>query len=194
MESIQLGTSDGHVLAADIAVPDGAPLAGVVVCHPHPAYGGDRFNNVVDALFTALPATGFVTLRFDFRSGGGDGIAEQIDVVAAIDELAVRSDLPIAVAGYSFGASVALNTADQRIRAIAAIAPPLSMLPAADPGVPTLVLTPRHDQFCPPDAATAVVARWTDYEFDVIESADHFLVGHTAAVAERVAEWLTGRF
>ena len=164
------------------------------MCHPHPAYGGNRYNNVVDALFTALPAAGFVTLRFDFRSGGGDGVAERIDVIAAIDALAMRSDVPIAVAGYSFGASVALNTADQRIGAIAAIAPPLSMLPADDPGLATLVLTPRHDQFCPPDAATAVVAGWADCEFDVIESADHFLAGHTAAVAERVAGWLSGRY
>ena len=194
MESIQLSTSDGLMLAADIAVPDEAPLAGVVVCHPHPAYGGNRYNNVVDALFTALPAAGFVTLRFDFRSGGGDGIAERIDLIAAIDALATRSDVPIAVAGYSFGASVALNTADRRIGAIAAIAPPLSMLPAGDPGVPTLVLTTRHDQFCQPDAATAVVTGWDSCEFDVIESADHFLVGQTAAVAERVAGWLSVRF
>ena len=84
VESIQLTTSDSHVLSADVVVPDEVSLGGVVVCHPHPAYGGNRFNNVVEVLFAALPAAGFAALRFDFRAGGGDGIAERIDTVAAM--------------------------------------------------------------------------------------------------------------
>ena len=137
----------------------------------------------------SLPAAGFVTLRFDFRRGG-DGVAERLDIVAALDALSAVTDAPLALAGYSFGASVALNADDDRIAAIVAIAPPMSMMPAVDPGVPTLVLTPRHDQFCPPDAAMPIIATWADCEFDAIESADHFLAGHTAAVAARTATWL----
>jgi alpha/beta superfamily hydrolase len=194
VDSIQLATADGQLLEADLTTPDGATLGGVVVCHPHPGYGGNRFNNVVDALFTALPAAGFVTLRFDFRTDDGDGVAERLDVVAAIDALAARVDAPLALVGYSFGASVALNVHDDRVVAIVAIAPPLSMLPAADPGVPTLVLTPRHDQFGPPDAVVSVIAPWADCEFDAVESADHFLVGHTVAVARRASTWLAAKF
>ncbi len=194
MESIQLSTSDGHRLAADIAMPNGTPLGGVAVCHPHPAYGGNRFNNVVEALFTALPAAGFATLRFDFRAGGGDGIGERLDVAAALDALAERIATPLALAGYSFGAAVALATDDDRITAIAAVAPPLSMMSVRTPSVATLVLTPQHDQFCHPHAAQAIVDSWINCEFDTIESTDHFLIGHTAGVAERVTTWLTGRF
>lgn len=193
MESIQLGTSDGRQLPAELDVPTGVPVGAVVVCHPHPAYGGDRFNNVVEALFTALPAAGLAALRFDFRSGAGDGITERLDVVAALDALTERVDAPPSLAGYSFGAAVALATADARISSIVAIAPPLSMMPTPPPSVPTLVLTPRHDQFCPPDAARAIVDSWNDCSFETIESADHFLVGHAAAVAERVVAWLTAR-
>lgn len=193
MESIQLSTSDGHQLAADIALAVDAPIGGVVVCHPHPAYGGNRFNNVVEALFTALPAAGFATLRFDFRSGGGDGVAERLDVIAALDALAERIDAPLALAGYSFGAAVALATDDDRPIAIAAIAPPLSLMSVGVPSVPTLVLTPRHDQFCQPDAAQAIVGDWDDCDFEAIESADHFLMGHTADVAARAVSYLEAR-
>ena len=193
MESIQLSTSDGQQLAADIAVPDDTPVGGVVVCHPHPAYGGNRFNNVVEALFAALPEAGFATLRFDFRSGAGDGAAERLDVIAALDGLAERTDAPLALAGYSFGAAVALTTDDQPVTAIVAIAPPLGMMPVPTPQVPTLVLTPRHDQFCQPDAAQAIVAHWPDCEFEAIESADHFLMGHTADVAARAVSYLEAR-
>jgi pimeloyl-ACP methyl ester carboxylesterase len=68
------------------------------------------------------------------------------------------------------------------------------MMSVAAPTVPTLVLTPQHDQFCGPDAARPIVEAWTDCTFEPIESADHFLMGRTADVAERVATWLTGRF
>jgi len=174
-------------------MPEGSPRAGIVVCHPHPTYGGNRFNNVVAALFSALPVAGFATLRFDFRADGGDGVGERLDVIAALDALADRIDAPLAVAGYSFGAAVALTTGDDRITAIAAVAPPLSMMKVPAPAAPTLILTPRHDQFCPPDAARAIIGDWTDCEFEAIESADHFLTGHTADVADRATSWLAER-
>ncbi len=194
MESIQLTTSDGRQLSADLATPAGTPRAGVVACHPHPAYGGNRFNGMVDALFSALPAAGFVTLRFDFRVGGGDGVAERLDVIAALDALGERVDAGLALVGYSFGAAVALGTDDGRINAVAAIAPPLSMMSVPAPTVPTLVLTPQHDQFCQPGAARAIIEDWDDVELAAIDSADHFLVGHTADVAERVTAWMADRF
>ena len=187
MESILLSTTDGHRLDADLALPTGAPVGGVVVCHPHPAYGGDRFNTMVAALFEALPAAGFVTLRFDFRAGGG---GEHADLQAALDAVAARTGGPLALAGYSFGAAVALATTDRRVTAIAAVAPPLTMMQVPVPTVPALVLTPTHDQFCPPGQAGAIVAGWPTGEFAEIPGCDHFLAGHTAAIAQRVAEWL----
>jgi alpha/beta superfamily hydrolase len=194
----QLTTVDGHRLPADVELPVAgvAPSGGVVVCHPHPQYGGNRFNTVVTALFETLPEAGYATLRFDFRREFGGGVDERLDVIAALDHLDTVdaiSGMPRAVVGYSFGAAVALGTVDLRIAAIAAIAPPLATMPADDPGVPTLVLTPRHDQFSPPEQTEPMVAGWTDVEFAVIESADHFLAGHTTVVAKRVADWLDRR-
>ncbi len=123
-EPISLSTADGLTLEAQLASspvgtdggPDsGSPPAVAVVCHPHPLYGGSMHNNVVDRLFRDLPAAGVPALRFNFRGVGasegshGGGESERGDVVAAIDALASRHPgVPVLVAGYSFGADVAL--------------------------------------------------------------------------------------
>lgn len=195
MTAVQLTTSDGCVLPADLAQPpSGNALTAVaVLCHPHPQYGGNRFNTVVTALFEHLPTVGVAALRFDFRGEFAGGVGERHDVVAALDHLDTvdaLADVPRFVVGYSFGAGVALSTDDARIRGIVAVAPPLAMMPAPDPRVPVLVLTPRHDQFSPPDTTEPIVAAWPTADFAVIESADHFLAGHTGSVAERAAVWL----
>ncbi|HKE72791.1 MAG TPA: hypothetical protein VKB57_04215 [Acidimicrobiales bacterium] len=193
---ITLDAGDGAVLAGDLALPPDAPAA-AVVCHPHPAYGGDRRNIVVDTLFRALPAAGVAALRFDFRPGAGDDPAgARADVVAALDRLAteVGPGVPLWLAGYSFGADVALAVDDPRARGWVAVAPPLRFggppAPAAGDGRPVLVVVPEHDQFSPPDAARAATAAWAAVDLVVVPGADHFLAGGTAAVAAAVVAWL----
>lgn len=192
MESVPLTTADGHELAADIEVPDRGPIGGVVVCHPHPQFGGNRFNPVVDAVFRHLPTLGIAAVRFDFRSEFGGGLDERRDVVAALDELQERSIGPLAIVGYSFGAAVALGTEDDRVRAIVAVAPPLTVMDVPAPTVPTLVLMPRHDQFTEIEAAAEIVGSWPQSELRVIESTDHFIGGRTTHVAESAGTWLAG--
>src|SRR5437667_332565 len=95
------------------------PKAGLVVCHPHPLYGGDMHNPVVVRVAEVAQGLGVATLRFNFRgvgaSGGvhGEGKAEQDDVVAALEMLAGRlpADRPIGLAGYSFGGWVSARVA-----------------------------------------------------------------------------------
>ena len=191
VRTMMLRTSDGHDLEADRAQPDGAPVAAAVVCHPHPLFGGNRFNPVVDAVFRSLPAAGIAALRFDFRSAHDHGDAERLDVIAAIDAL-VELDTPLFLVGYSFGALVSLSTADARVAGIVALAPPLAT-DAAAPHAPTLVITPRHDQYCSPETTGAITSGWSAVEIDVLEGADHFMHGHTGRVAARVTDWLLAR-
>ena len=69
------------------------PWAGAVLLHPHPDMGGDRYNNVVSALFEALPAAGVTALRFDFKSSDLEVAAAQ--TVEALGLLKMRiDDLP----------------------------------------------------------------------------------------------------
>ena len=128
-EHISLLTADGHTLAGDLWVPAGAGAA-AVVCHPHPAYGGDRRNVVVDSLFRTLAGAGVAALRFDFRrterTAPREGVDERADVVAAVHRLATEVDLdvPLYLVGYSFGADVALAVGDDRHAGWALVAPP----------------------------------------------------------------------
>src|SRR6478752_4139899 len=103
MPTLMLHTADGQDLAAHLAEATATPRGVAVVCHPHPLYGGNRFNNVVEALFGALPAAGFTTIRFDFRAAHDHGVAERLDAIAAIDAVAGDGS-PVVLAGYSFGA------------------------------------------------------------------------------------------
>src|SRR5438552_3863528 len=64
---LTLATRDGVALEAEQATPEGASRASVVLCHPHPQYGGTMRSIVISALFDALPAAGFTCLRFNFR-------------------------------------------------------------------------------------------------------------------------------
>lgn len=113
------------------------PFPAVVVCHPHPLHGGDMHNNVVTAICQALAHQSIAALKFNFRgvgrSGGtfGEGIAEQEDVRAALTFVAASPDIDsgrIGVAGYSFGARVALAVAldDDRVARLALVSPPIA--------------------------------------------------------------------
>jgi len=198
-----LDALDGVRLQADLARVDDARIA-VVLTHPHPQYGGDRFNTVVDALFRALPAAGCTTVRFDFRgvneSGGehDEGDAERLDVVAALELVeSVDPDAAIWLVGYSFGSIVALNVVDPRVAGWIAIAPPLAAIRSrclADTDHrPKLLFSPAHDQFSPPAVTAPIVATWTNAELRTIDMADHFLGGRTGWVAAEVVAHLTAK-
>jgi uncharacterized protein len=201
-EEISLLTADGETLAGDLAVPP-APMAAAVICHPHPAYGGDRRNVVVDALIRGLVARGVAALRFDFRRVAargptGDGVPERADVAAALHRISaeVGDAVPVHLVGYSFGADVALSVGDERHCGWAVVAPPFrfSSPPrsgAGDPR-PVLAVVPEHDQYAPPAWIDRVTAGWPDLTVVPVPMADHFLAGATATVAQTVVDWISG--
>ncbi len=191
IETIRFTAGDGVELVGDLASA-ASPRAAAIVCHPHPQYGGDRYNNVVQALFDALPPNGITALRFDFRTQYDDGRGETLDAHAAIAEVARgASGSPVIATGYSFGAMIALGVDHPAVTHRVLVAPPLGMIDVAPTrNVPTLVLSPSHDQFCPPEKAEPIAATWGNTEFAPIRSADHFLLGATSEVTRRVLTWL----
>jgi alpha/beta superfamily hydrolase len=181
--------------------PQGSGLPGVAVCHPHPLYGGDMENNVVVALCRALAGGGMVALRFNFRgvggSGGsyGGGFGERQDARAALDFLSGLTEVGsgrLGLAGYSFGALVALSAADERVRALAAVSPPAGGLdPAAfRSGIPTLLVSGDRDDVSPalrlPEMAASL---GPPCEIRSVAGADHFWRGHEETLATTVLEF-----
>lgn len=187
-ESLTLTTTDGLTLEAEIAVPDD-PRAAMLLCHPHPQYGGSMRAMVTGALFEALPRHGVACLRFNFRgvegSGGefAEGRDERLDAEAALTELVERvPDILTIVHGWSFGADVASTVTDARHDGWFLVALPLSFgnpgAAGADPR-PKLVALAQHDQFRTPDEVTGKLGEWKETRVEVVGGADHFFVGRT---------------
>lgn len=198
--SLTLTTDDGVHLDADLAVPDGPATAAVVLCHPHPLHGGDRRAGVLTTLHDRLPALGLAVLRFDFRGVGAStgvhdgGRGEQLDVVAAADALAAEVDAPLVLAGWSFGADLALAVDHPAAVGWFAIAPvlgvvdPATMAAATDPR-PALLVVPEHDQFTPPPVATARTATWPTTEVRPLPGTDHFLAGRHQEITDHLVRF-----
>lgn len=192
---LTLQTTDGLTLEAEFAGPERAGTgsqAAVVLCHPHPQYGGTMRSIVISALFDALPRLGYACLRFNFRgvegSGGSyaEGRDEPLDVVAAITEIATEvPDTPIVLVAWSFGADIALQVTDSRVAGWVAIAPPLrfrSSFPAAGDARPKHLILAEHDEYRPPARVQQEVAAWSNTTTAVVAGASHFFVGRTDRV------------
>ena len=92
---------------------DRQPHTAVVLCHPHPLYGGTMHNKVVYRMARGLRGAGAVVLRFNFRGvGRSEGEHAHLegeieDGRAALEWLRGRyPGTPFALAGFSFGARV----------------------------------------------------------------------------------------
>ena len=115
----------------------------VVLCHPHPLYGGTMETKLVARAAKKLSESGFQTLRFNFRGVGrsegswAEGAGERDDLRAALDY--IRSRLPeswLAVFGFSFGAWVGLDVGNSRsdVEALVGVAPPVGRVPSTFSG------------------------------------------------------------
>ena len=186
---------DGFTLEGALSTPDSAgPFAAAVVCHPHPQYGGDMYNNVVMAMTEGLLARDIAALRFNFR-GAAESATD--DVRAALRHSATLADVDagrVGLAGYSFGARAAATVADTAITALALIA-----LPTRDGSAgsalgryrgPLLLMAGDEDDICERGALETLAAGLSaDVETQIVTGADHFWVGHEGELARAVGDF-----
>lgn len=116
--------------------PRQADLAGLVVLtHPHPQFGGTMNNKVVTTMERAFADSGWQTLAFNFRGAGHSegeydgGRGEQQDLATVVDwARVVWGDVPLTLAGFSFGAYVSLMQAQALApQRIISVAPPVGL-------------------------------------------------------------------
>ena len=159
-------------------------------------------NNVVNSLCEALTQASLISFKFNFRGVGrsqgksGQGVGEQGDVEAAISFVATADGVDsvrICLAGYSAGAGFALPAGfkDGRIKALAAISPPLSIFDFEFLGgclKPKLLISGSRDDFTPIGQFLKFCESLPDpREYNSINGADHFWWGYESKLAAEVA-------
>lgn len=141
-----------------------------IVCHPHPLHGGTMTNKVVHFLSRSLNELGFASLRFNFRGVGksegefAEAIGETEDLLAVIDWVQQRfPSMPVWLAGFSFGAYVALSAASQRnVERLITVAPAVHLYDVSSltpPSCPWLLIQGDSDEIVPIDQVRAWVQR-----------------------------------
>ena len=166
------------------------PGLAVVLCHPHPLYGGTMHNKVVYRMARGLRHSGSVVLRFNYRGvnlsqGEYDhGIGETEDARAALAFLRTRYPaLPYSLAGFSFGSRIALQLGCE-------LGDPVRLIMAGFPTryhevpglgqchIPRVFIHSTHDEFgAVPDLEHFLQTLPDPKRLLLVEAADHFFGG-----------------
>ena len=190
-ERVTISSTDGLALEGEIDGTD-SPGAVLVLCHPHPKMGGTMNAPLLLALRDELTDRAWAVIRFNFRGIGASegeastGVAEVADAEGALVLARERfPGLPIAIAGWSFGAAVALRVASSNddLIACAVIAPAIVAKPEITAGAPapddfgfggpTLVVCGVNDEQVSP----ADCRRWAEASgarYEEVPGANHF--------------------
>jgi len=173
----------------------------VVVCHPHPLYGGTLHNKVVFRLARAARRAHSAVLRFNFRGVGqsagsyDEGDGGQDDLRAALAYMNDRyPGLPLVVAGFSFGARVGLRLAcgDTRIERIIAAGTPVvkhDWSHLAQCGCTQIFLHSTNDEHGPRETMERVFAAASEpKKITWIESGNHFFADNLDGFEEAAYE------
>ena len=203
-EDRALSFASGDItLEGQLHLPDAVPAPAIVVCHPHPQYGGDMHNNVVSAVCETAIASGIAALRFNFRGvGASEGVhtrgpGEVEDTRAALDHLRVLPEIDsarLALAGYSFGAVMALlAAAGDDVRALLAVSlPTIEPLPKSGPSCPALFVSGNEDEYADVEQLKAfVLTLGPEAELKFIPGLGHFWFGVEGDLQNIVAPFLT---
>lgn len=173
-----------------------------LICHPHPPDGGSLSNKVVSTLAKAFVESGYIALRFNYRGVGESegvydgGTGELADTLAVADWLQQqRPDAAIALAGFSFGAWLALLAAKHVSPSLmVSIAPPVGFRDFASvpaPDCPWLAVQGLSDEI----VSSAAVLAWLHAQQPVpqiiaMPETSHFFHGKLVPLRQHVSTFL----
>jgi uncharacterized protein len=152
-----------------------------LIAHPHPLYGGSLDNKVVKMIADTLLNRGYVAVRPNFRGVGqsegefGGGSGEVQDMFAVFDFVSARyPDLPLVLAGFSFGAYVQSVVSEQlRPAHLLLVGPAVNMFRMGEAPPHTIVIHGEQDEVAP----TAIARQWAEehgFTFAVVPDTNHF--------------------
>ena len=202
-EKLSLRGAAGAIEAQRDAAGAGTRSRGVaVIAHPHPLFGGTMDNKVVQTLARAFVASGWTAVRFNFRGVGAsegvhdEGRGEADDMSAVIEQVA--PDGVLAIAGFSFGAFVAMKTLNvlwevrdiQRVALVGASVARVHPEPLPEAAHErTLVVHGEHDDTVPL-AAVLDWARPQSLPITVVPGGGHFFHGQLPLLKQLVVRHL----
>ena len=177
----------------------------VILCHPHPRYGGNMFDTLINHISTYLLDSGIATLRFNQRGVGmssgetGDGPEELKDTQSVVNMTTINPKIDgsrLGIVGYSFGAWMALESSlrSNSIKSLVAIACPQNKF--AQYGTvqitqPKLLILGDRDHDFTIGQFRFLSNRMSEPKrTEVITGADHFFRSHTELVAQLAGEFL----
>jgi len=185
-----------------VDTPAGAVRGVAVVCHPHPQHGGTLDNKVAQTLARAFVQLGWRSVRFNFRGVGAsagvwdEGVGETLDALAVI---AAHRDpaAPFMLAGFSFGAYVASQTAarlpdDAKPQRLVLVGPSTQRQELGPVPAGTLVIHGESDEVVPL-SATLAWARPQNLPVIVFPGVGHFFHGQLALLKSVVVQELQPR-
>jgi len=159
-QSFMLAGPAGALEALTVCPAHDDSVATAVILHPHPLHGGTMHNKVVHTLARAFGELGVASVRFNFRGVGSSagvfahGEGETDDALAVIAWLRQqRPGIPVWLAGFSFGATVALRAAaSAQVSGLITVAPAVHLYDysaLALPRCPWLLIQGEADEVVP---------------------------------------------
>ncbi len=180
---------DGPAGDLEIVVnaPEHAPRGIALVAHPHPLQGGTLDNKVAQTLAKTFFALGYASVRFNFRGVGrsagtfDDGNGEADDARAALAYAKARDDamrdLPVVLAGFSFGTFVQTRVAKTiAAERLVMVGPAVGRLEGESVPADTIVIHGEEDDVVPLGAVLAW-ARPQELPVVVFPGCGHFFHG-----------------
>jgi alpha/beta superfamily hydrolase len=186
-----------------------APVA--LVLHPHPLYGGTMNNKITYNLYKAFANNGYSVLRINFRGVGksqgkfDNGIGELMDITAVINWLHDQNmeATDFWIAGFSFGAWIALQTVMRRpeIENYILVAPPASkydfnfIVPCSASG---LIIQGEKDEITKEQDSARLAEKLSardgaEIAYQMVPNADHFFKEQMPEFEEAIDNYIKSR-
>ena len=192
-------SGSGGRLEGVLHLPDTEPHAIAVIAHPLSTMGGTMDNKVVTTLTKAFIELGYAALRFNFRgvgeSGGSydEGNGETLDAIAAANFMRGEfPDLPLLLAGFSFGGYVQARAATElQPQRLALIAPAVGRFAMPDVPANTLLIHGDLDEV----VELRELLKWARPQHlpvIVVAGAGHFFHGKLTQLKQIVLQQLGG--